>query len=219
MRLWQLSVPLTNDEFATATSLYVKSSSVLCPVCNLVDEPPLLLEWDDGGDQIADFVHCGARCLLRRTVAEQIVTRFEGAAIRAVQYIDHPKLYRPKGRTKRVRVWLPYDGPELVELVWTRRVVASPLSTMRIKKQCPACGSVSLDGAYACEGIETWQGLVHTPRDPTRGIFVSKDQMAGSDFCWIRGTGRRLFTDRVKEFLEAQKFTNLRFLEIGNVIE
>jgi hypothetical protein len=218
MKLWELDVMLAN-EFATATSIYIKPSTLICSVCNLADEPPLLLEWDDGGDQIADFVHCGARWLLKRVIAEQITAKFQGAAIRSVQYLDHPKLYRPKGRTKKVRVWLPYEGPELVELVFSHRVAPSPLSTMRVKKRCPECGAVSLDGIDACEGIETWRGIVHTPRDPQRGIFITSTQMGQSDFCWVRGTGRRLFTDRVKQYLEAQSLTNTRFLEVGDVIE
>ena len=216
-KLWELDVMLQND-FATAMSIYVEPTVVLCDACELIDEPPVLLEWEDGSDVVGTFVFCGARWVLRKDLADEIAAKFNGVAVRPVQFLDHPKLYRPKGRTRKRKVWLPYEGPELAELVVLNRVIPSPKSTLRIKETCPKCGAIRLDGMDAFQGMEKWEGITHTPRDPNGGVFISESVMNGNDFCMIRGTGLRLLTDSVKQFLESRSVPGIRFLEAGDVV-
>ena len=61
--------------------------------------------------------------------------------------------------------------------------------------------------------------MIHTPRQPGKGIFVREADLGGADFFEVvEFPSRVLCTDRAKCFIEEQEFTNVTFLEVGDLI-
>lgn len=123
------------------------SKGVLCPECGTSSServPPLIMEWIPGSDTIGDFV-CTAICdgfVLKSAVALVLSSQFHGIKLGSVEMIQDPKLNRPTRPTKRTksRVWLPYDGPQLHELLVPTFVpIDQKRSTARLVKKCSAC--------------------------------------------------------------------------------
>jgi len=204
-------------EFAECLSLYVEPTKRLCMACRAIERPPLELEWDVGSDLVGDFVAAGAPIIARLKVADELTQHFKGFTTRPVNFPEHPNLMRPKPpkRTRKKRVWLPYEGPPLCEIVVTQEVDLLPQSSVEYESVCKECGRP----AYrSFNGIEKRRGQLITPRIPGQGLFVSKKSLAGCDFFKPRNSGLTLCTDRVKEFMEQRGYTNIGFLEVGEVI-
>jgi hypothetical protein len=143
--------------------------------------------------------------------------------------VQDPKLKRPTRITKRTkpRVWLPYEGPPLFDFwvtAWAH--VDMGLSTVRLVKECTVCGRK----VHEVSGIEgrrsTWdpelKALVetHYSRVPGQGVFVRRNELRGADIFHIYELpGFIMCTEPVKEFIQKEGFTNVRFDEMGDVVE
>ncbi|MEQ8791448.1 MAG: hypothetical protein RIC55_34615 [Pirellulaceae bacterium] len=215
--IWKLQAPV-RSQFARLTSIYVKPTERTCEVCGHAVIPDLLVEWADGSDVIGDFIHAGARIVVRESAADRLRERFTGFEKAPVKMLDHPKLYSPERITKRTpkRIWLPYEGPPLCELRVSRHVELAPESTVVIERVCGACGAIVYKGF---EGMETKNSRVHTPRAPGKGLFVKRSQLEGDDFFKPRDTGLSLCTEAVKEYIQEQGFSNIDLLEAGELLD
>lgn len=217
MKIWQLQIP-HRAVFADLLDIYVETTHYPCNGCKKSELPNLLVEWEDGSDKIGDFVSPLSRIVARESVADQIINNLKGFKKVEIEMFDHPNLYRPKKRNARTpkRVWLPYTGPPLCELQTTKKVTPHKKSTVVIENQCSKCGSLTYKRV---EGLEERDSRGHTPRTPGMGFFITKDEIGDYDFFSPKYTGYTLCTDRAKEFIESQNFSNIEFLEAGNVIE
>lgn len=217
MNIWSVEVPIGTD-FAEMHSAYVESKGVSCTVCNFFIKPPLLVEWEEGSDQIGDFVFALGGIILKQTVADDLLTQFKGFEKREIQFIDRPSLYKPeKYRKRKKRIWLPYDGPELCELYITKNVKLHESSSVKIEYTCQNCGRIQLINGV--EGVETDKRLkYYTSRENGKGLFIQSQEIGGYDFFGIRGTGYILCTDRVREYVHSKGYSNISFLDYGAVI-
>ena len=220
-KIWQLQVPLGN-EFAEMRSLHVPpdpAAASQCPACGARrwNPPPLTVEWEEGSDEVADFVSAVARIVVRVSVADELLARFHGFEKGPVIMSDHPKLHRPARVTKRTRprVWLPYQGPDLCELLVTRELPLLPESTVTVESMCSACGRVVYG---AVEGCEQKNSRSHVCRQPGKGFFFSHALLTTDGFFRPQWMWYILCTGPVKEFIEARGFTNIEFLQAGDAV-
>ncbi len=217
-----------------------------CGTCgnwHVRDVPPLIVSWVADSDLIGDFVWGSRHAIVRESVLKAIAERFKGAEAGTVMMRQDPRLRRPKRMTSRNkrRVWLPYEGPSLVELVAPRLVNADESrSTLKDHWICPECGRIF--GQVV--GIEyKWADKIHdsgefdrngvllrrpldpvddqaVPREPGAGYLVSSEEMGGFDIVRLhQGGGVILTTELVKRFIEEQGYTNIDFREVGETFE
>lgn len=171
----------------------------------------------------------GAMVVSRR-LCDDLRTRFAGFGCLPVQLLD------PKVRTEeQMRLsrsddvyfgldWKKcktYHGPELCEL--------SPELVFEVEDYrsdnlpivaCPDCGSLSISTG-SLDGVQKlWpeEGVFLSEREPGSGLLMPKSQLEGKHFfrfgeCWY------MFSEPAAEFCMERGYTNLRFLEWGEVVE
>jgi len=142
--------------------------------------------------------------------------------------LQDENLKRPKRITKRtkLRVWLPYEGPPLVEL-WIERTVSYLSSTtFEVQDYCEDCGRAltRLSGVERAEShwIEKTAEIIpyRIPRIQGQGLFVRGVDLAGVKIFRVEEFSQTLLcTDEVKSFIEERGVTNVDFLEYGNVVD
>ena len=221
--IWKVHVPPTG-KFAELAQIYPDKAKARepeakrCPDCRRIQDwhaAAPIVEWEPGSDLIGDFVKCLGPLVTRASVARELAATFTGIEIGPIELHDHPALYRPKKRTRRRQVWLPYEGPDLAVIRPGVEVGLHPTSTVTVESACATCASVTYS---AFLGIERVRGDRRIPREPEQGLFFAPDALAGHDFFRVEHTGLDLCTDRFKEHVEARGYTNVEFLEVGNVV-
>ena len=231
-KLWAM-VEAFESTFAEASSVTPDTPvDPVCPRCRLseryVRPIPLVFEWEPGSNIVGDFTWASlARVVTKRSVYERLVHEFPGIHAERVEMAQDPKLKPPKRVTSRTkpRIWLPYTGPELVEL-WPEHVVRClPSSTLTVETRCEVCGRESrrIEGAevkahlYAPDKGELVPDF--QPRVPGKGLFVaSSDVKDAPIFRMDEFTEAMWCTDEVKAFIQREGFTNVDFLEYGDVL-
>jgi hypothetical protein len=157
------------------------------------------------------------RVVLQSRVADSLLEHFSGFKRGPVEMYDHPNLRVPKRVTRRTakRVWLPYEGPKLCELVITREVPLHPRSTVEIEFVCEACGRIQYK-SFIGVGQKSFGRTIR--RKPGKGLFFKKKDLKGADFFKPKYTGWNLCTDRANEFIKEAGYTNIEFLEVGDIL-
>lgn len=203
-----------------------------CSECGIPDEvriPPLILEWEPGSDVVGDFVHVGiSDWAATDGVLTALADRFRGFEPGPLEMVQDSGLRRPKRVTRRTkpRVWLPYEGPPLHDLwvtAWAH--IDCEKSSVRLKRQCTTCGYRE----YKLEGVEErtfkWDAErleghhVRIPRVPGKGLYVHRRDLAGADIFRVHEFASAvLCTDSVKAFIEDHGYTNIIFLEMGELL-
>jgi hypothetical protein len=190
---------------------------------------PLALEWEPGSEIVGDFTWVGGtRTAVKRAVYDALARTFHGIEASGIKMVQDPKLKQPKRRSSRSkpRVWLPYTGPELVELWPTRLIPFLPATTFEVAWCCEVCGYEPRQ----ITGVEVKQhrynrdlGILEPdikPRAPGKGVFVSVSDVGDTPiFRLAELTGPLLCTDRVKSFIQEQGFTNVDFCEHGDIVD
>jgi hypothetical protein len=186
---------------------------------------PLVFEWEAGSDRIGDFVWAVLRIAVTARVRSVLKERFTGVVYLPVDFRQDPRVKRPTRVTKRTkkRVWLPYEGPPLIEL-WATAWVQPDMerSSFRVVGIDPGSGEPN----YKLDGIEAfksrWDPVEHTmsrwrePREPGKGLFIREEALQGASIFRIYPQpGRLLCTEAVKDCLEEHEITNVAFLESG----
>jgi hypothetical protein len=138
------------------------------------------------------------------------------------------------------------EDPDMAELWITARCRPHERSTLReIHPPCPVCGTSILmwgagsafdvarrwrKGLVLLDGVEFWDvgdwdpaikdlARIHHPREPGRGLFVTDGERNGADLFYIADDNKAIVcTDEVKTFIEARDWTNVGFLEAGELI-
>ncbi|MEZ6133437.1 MAG: hypothetical protein R3C53_00870 [Pirellulaceae bacterium] len=90
--IWKIQVPV-GSRYAELNRHYKKPKGKKCAKCSSIIAPthePITVEWDDGSDQVGDFVHAGADIVLQDRVAEQLRRIATGFATAAIVFYDHP---------------------------------------------------------------------------------------------------------------------------------
>ena len=233
MKLWRLIEQLETpyaEAWLRSPARHVKPAA--CDYCGrgaeYEDPRPLVIEWEAGSDVVGDFVWPGGgRVAAQRRVFDIMTANLRGIEPGSVEMVQDPKLKRPTRKTRRTRprVWLPYEGPELVELWVQRSVHTAPGTAIEPKKPCPKCGHE----AWTWSGVEVKQHIwdkeqmklvpLFIPRDPERGLRIRASDVEGASiFRTIEFPNGILCTDAVRELIERERFTNVDFLDYGDLV-
>ncbi len=217
--IWKIQVPVGLG-FAELNRHYTKPQGEECAKCGSIVDPkhdPLTVEWDDGSNKVGDFVHAGADIVLRKLVAERLRDVATGFDTASIKFFDHPNLHKPISiqDESESRIWLPYDGPPLCQLLVTRKVPLSDRSTVEVANHCDACGAIQYKRII---GVEKKTRAFSKPRISGQGLFVCAADLNGDDVFTPIGTSLKLCTNTVKEFIENEGFTNVELLEYGDLI-
>jgi hypothetical protein len=183
-----------------------------CPFGPYRRIPGSALELAWTGGPMGDFTSAIGPVLALRSVGEELAARFGGLDLLPIC------VTKPKGER----------GMRIQEKVWhlkpTRVIQYNPeLSTLELKAGCDVCGRRS----YRILGTETdpgeeligerWEPVPGRPRRPGNGVLLPRSAIEGTPiFLYEPFT---LVTDDVRRFIEAKGWTNVRFLEYGEVVD
>ncbi len=237
MRLYEIADPFLRDSstlvFARAHLVGTWTESTgLCPECGASSQRrirPLIMEWEPESDVVGDLVWVGFDGLaVTQRVFAELQERFGALEAGPLEMVQDPKLKRPQRVTKRSkpRVWLPYEGPELVEL-WAIHWVHADLdcSSLRLDLRCGTCGT----DFWKVVGMERWEIAwdperlkgrdVIIPRRPGKGIFVHEAELEEHEiFHVFEAPGGLFCTQGAKEYMVGAGYTNVAFREVGDVL-
>lgn len=235
MKIWIISDPV-DFQFARAniqgTWSPMKNGLKICPECTQPLQKrikPLVIEWESGSDVIGDFLWPEfASIAVSERSFKALESQFEGFERGPIEMIQDPKLTRPKRITKRTtpRIWLPYEDMHLFELLVTSWVhIDMQKSTVKYINKCNTCAQEF----YEVTGIEhskrSWNSYLgemfemRVPREPGQGVFIDETNLNGADIFRVHEfPAWPLCTDRVKDFIVKEKFTNIIFFEMGEII-
>ncbi|WP_061249644.1 hypothetical protein [Leptospira alstonii] len=202
----------------------------LCGIGGKYDEAPspLVIEWEEGSDHIGDFSWpSGGRVVVKETVFRALNEIVGELSSGPVEMVQDPKLRPPVRKTKRKpRVYLPYQGPPLVELIVDKQVPFLSQTTTKIIDQCEECRRVRRE----LVGVEVKEHLwnassqklisVYKPRESGKGLFVSSSDI-GSNAIFFRVdefSNAILCSDKMKKILQEKGFSNIDFLAYGEMI-
>lgn len=187
---------------------------------------PLVIEWLPGSNVVGDFSWPGCgRAIIKKRISDDMLKRFSMLELREIEMIQDHHLRVPKNKSKaKQRVWLPYDGEPLVELVPLCCFPESPRTTNRVAFRCDVCGreTTQLEGFELKE--HRWdqikQDLVPymKPREAGRGLFISRNFVKDCPIFRVESFLSSIFClNEFKNFIEDQGYTNIDFLEYGEV--
>lgn len=175
--------------------------------------------WEPGSDEVGDFTWPGFGSEV--VVSEHVLGSlrgFSGFEAGPVEFIDEPDASK-KGR----RVALPYSGPPLFEL-WVTATVGMDQgrSSAELEDVCVECGAQR----WQLYGVERWDShfdqelkqLVRFKSDrlPNAGVYVEEAGLGGANIFRVKEFPGWIFcTDRVREVIENEGFSNVSFLGMG----
>ena len=182
-----------------------------CPKCGTQRwkrTRPLVIEWEEGADVIADFTFPGSEEIM---VTNRVREFLEGSGLRGFEFgpvsmEQNRKLKKPRRpNPRKKRVWLPYEGPLLWEL-WTTSLCRLNLdkSKRTLLSECPVCH---------------WREYVVDEETPLENsFFVEARSWDGSDFFRIQDLDLTFVTEKAARALAKQEFTNLLIEKRGKIV-
>jgi hypothetical protein len=198
-----------------------------CTIRTVYSDPvPLILEWEPGSDKIGDFVWPGGgRVVVTQTAFALLASVVPHLQEGPVEMIQDPKLKRPRqsGRSKP-RVWLPYAGPPLFELLATTKVPILPSTTTKVTERCQACGAELLQLVGVEEKGQRWnlqqQKLVpfRRKRIAGKGLFLARSAVGKHPIFRAEPFPSGIMcTDEFRDLVLANDLTDIDFLEFGTL--
>ena len=170
--------------------------------------------WNDyhsKGNVIPDFLY-GGYIVCKREIAKELKQKFESLEIGELEWYKNPKEIVAKD-IRRLR-WLPKEEVDLVHIYSKKYIPILSQSTVIIEKK--ANGEEYIDSYI---GVESIIGEKHILREKEKGIFIQQKEIKNFDFFRIEKSYPLLCTENVKEYIEKRGFSNVLFLEVGDVVE
>ena len=196
--IWNLDI-LTSREFADLYPSYTEELNPKnCASCDAVlssDPRPQVVTWEHPGRPIADFIFCYGHDVVQRRIASEFLRVEPAFDLEELDFGDDPD-----------------RDADLVILNPTHLVDPLPQSTLVIDEQCEACGAIDYDELVGVEDEDE-------PREPGKGFFVAAQDVSGHLFFRPRHTGLLLCTDEGRRWVENQTYSNVQFLEYGELVE
>lgn len=188
---------------------------------------PLRLEWLPGANSVGDFnwPGCG-RAVVKADVFQKIAQRFPAVKSEAIEMFQAPRLRMPK-RTERAkpRVWLPYEGPALLEMIPVHRAAEHENTTWRMLSRCRSCKQEEREldgfGRKDAHWDATRAQMIASDkaRERGKGLFVAKAAVGDTPIFSVAPFLSWIFcTDDFKQFAETEGLTNIDFVEYGEIV-
>ena len=169
--------------------------------------------WNDylsKGNLVPDFLY-SSYVICKREIAMELKQKFKSLEIGELEWHKNPKEIVAKD-IRRLR-WLPKEEVDLVHIYSKINIPILPQSTVIMSK-----GNDGKNWIKEYIGEETLFGTKHTPREFGKGIFIDKRDLGDFDFFRIEKSTFLLCTENVKKYIEKREFSNVLFLEVGDVI-
>ena len=179
----------------------------------------LVLEWEPGATAVGDFTIAFPRgVVVTERVAVELSEQFGGISFGPVGFTEDLKLTRTK-KTRVPRIKLPYVGPSL-SYIYPEAEVRPNLShsTFEIDQENQKDGALgNLIGVERIEWVERRPTLVE--RIPGKGLFIDNRDFGSADIFRVLDFPNWIFcTDGVRSYVLEKGYTNVGFLEMGNVL-
>ena len=142
----------------------------------------------------------------------ELKQKFESLEIGELEWYKNPKEIVAKD-IHRLK-WLPKEEVDLVHIYSKINIPILPQSTVIIEKK--ANGEEYIDSYI---GVESIIGTKHILREEEKGIFIQQKEIKNFDFFRVGKSYPLLCTENVKEYIEKRGFSNVVFLEVGDIIE
>ncbi len=187
------------------------------------------MQWEADSELVGDFVWWDGAfrdVVVQRSVGEILMEHFTGFELGPIAMFQDPKFDRMKRKPRKPRILLPYTGPELVYLAVT--------SLAPIDLELSSIEWVERDGKVQPRLLPVTEryeirfenhmpaGEIHIPREPGKGAFVHATDLQGASIfrdVLVDYPSCICCTESVKNFIEQQGWNNVRFLEVGDVID
>ena len=218
MRIWRLTDP-NDHRFAAGRRIGTWEEKN----GESVRVSPLVIEWEKGPTVVGDFVWpgLGDELVVREHVFKVLKRKFGGITAKPVEVV--PRKLKRRREDGNLHTWS--NRADLVDVQIQTHVNADlDKSTYRIVDR--------EDGGtdYEFEGIEytEWYNVPRVllpecrrrPRLPDHGIFVRSRALKGQSFLKVNQCPAwNLCTDRVRDFILAEGFSNVDFMEAGEVFQ
>lgn len=163
-------------------------------------------DWGSGGNKIGDFVFCYGINVCKSSILEVLKNNFSKLNEVPLKYNKSEKELTAKN-LKRLK-WLPKEEIPLVAFFSPKEFDCLPQSTIISSER----------GIEKIEGIAELRGNIVIPREKDKGLFFSSKIVSDYDFFTITNSNFLLCTERVKNFCEEQKYENVVFLEVGDIL-
>lgn len=215
MKMWRFSDPC-NYAFARASRRGTWHGKPAQRV------KPLIIEWEPGSDKVGDFTWPGfdSDIVITQTVADAL-TALPVHGFELGEVVMQENSEREKRTTKEPIVRLPYQGLPLFDL-WVTSIVPCDLVRSTIDKVESTDGSPQ----WQIRGVQrvdySWNAHSHTlekvvhHRESGCGLFV---RAAPGIFRVREFPGWVFCSDETKLLIEAHRFSNVLFLEMGEIQE
>lgn len=183
---------------------------------NDMEPEPKKFLWNNFGadnKKIADFIPTFFDLVVKEEIADLLTENFIGIKKREIEIVDKVTDVMKKRRLK----WYPIDVPNLAMLEVTKRVSILPSSTMDIVEEEDNNGKIRKTLNDVIGIAELDDGII-IPREKGKGFFVSSEEIGNADFFHPEDSSFCLCTEKVKQFIENKCYTNVYFLEAGDVV-
>jgi len=196
--------------------VYIEPHKELCSACHRLDHYDIdSFCWTRQGDVIGDFIFAKFSRVVQEHVAKKLMTNFTGLTKRKIKFFDNPKEYKSKG-DKNKRIWLPYEGRPLCEVIIDNEVPLAEQSTIISNGRCSVCG---FEEYIDVKGLKLPTKRNPTPNRPKdKGLFIHSEDVKNLDFFRPANTYFFLCKERVKRFIEEKCYTNVFFWNVGEII-
>lgn len=216
MKLWRLVQPIDSQcalVIRRGTWQYPPGIQGLCPMCNGSRQrrvPPLIAEWKYG-PKTGDFSWSAAgEIVITETVRKFLLSRYKRLSAEPVNFLNT----RKSMRSELMELGLP--GPVTIN---------TDRSSVKKVFACNECGRERYE-INDVENVSTrWDkksqsGLtIRTARVPESGIYITSAELNGYEIFRIKEMPSWAFcTDTARSDIEKAGFTNIGFLEAGDII-
>lgn len=167
-------------------------------------------DWGVEGNEIKDFLFCNTPTMCLEKIATELNDHFKGLSICEVKINKTEK--EQSGNIDKMK-YLPKVLPIFKNIYTDVEFELLPQSSVIYEKD--EGGELYID---EIEGISEMRGSLIIPRIKEKGFFFSKDEVLKFDFFKPINSNFLLCTEKVKIFCEKQGYSNVVFLEVGDLI-
>jgi hypothetical protein len=206
MRVYQINVSL-KDKYAALRPVDANQT--------LEDNKPIGVYWDDWGvtgNAVGDFVNCIYFTVCKEHIAIELSSVFKGLTTRRLEWHKNPKESKAKD-VSRLK-WLPKENIILSCIYPVKEVELLPSSTVKyeIGKRTGKRFISEVNGISVVRGDQI------IPRTANMGFFISRKDAEDYDFFKPVGGNYLLCTNKVKEYIDDKNYSNIVFLEVGDIV-
>jgi hypothetical protein len=171
--------------------------------------------WDDclaKGNIVPDFIY-SAYIICKKEIAKNLKDNFNGLSVTSLNWEKNPKELCAKN-TNRLK-WLPKCKTEMACIFTTVDVPILPQSTVKYG----ISGLTGKDCIKEIIGSAKVHGDNIIPREKGKGLFFNQKDIGDYAFFKPMSTFFLLCTEAVKEYVENKQYSNILFLEVGEIID